>query len=108
MGDAAGQTPAAIRRLLRRCLAKDPPATAADTGDVRLELEEAQTPPSADAWHRSLSAGPGESTRPILAVAALAVGAAPAACPCGAQHVGGVACGPLRHHEFSRRTTHAE
>jgi Tol biopolymer transport system component len=38
-------TPAALRRLLRRCLAKDPRERLHDIADARLELDEAQTGP---------------------------------------------------------------
>ena len=54
-------TPSAIRRLLRRCLQKEPKKRLRDIGDVRLELEDPQsdTPASADARpgrpHRGLS-----------------------------------------------------
>jgi serine/threonine protein kinase len=39
-------TPAAIERLLRRCLQKDRRHRLADAGDARLEIEEAQSSPS--------------------------------------------------------------
>ena len=35
------QTPASIRRLLQRCLEKDPKRRLRDIGDARLEIEEA-------------------------------------------------------------------
>jgi serine/threonine-protein kinase len=38
-------TPPAIRRLLRRCLAKDPRRRLSDAADARLELDEALEPP---------------------------------------------------------------
>jgi serine/threonine protein kinase/Tol biopolymer transport system component len=41
-------TPAAIRRLLRRCLEKDRRRRLADIADARLEIEEALLAPSAD------------------------------------------------------------
>jgi serine/threonine protein kinase len=37
------ETPAAIRRLLRRCLTKDRARRLADIGDARLDLDDAQT-----------------------------------------------------------------
>ena len=40
-------TPAAIRRLLARCLAKDPRERLHDIADARLEIDEAQREPSA-------------------------------------------------------------
>src|SRR5262245_31528811 len=39
-------TPLPIRRLLRRCLQKDPKKRLADIGDARLEIEEALAGPS--------------------------------------------------------------
>jgi Tol biopolymer transport system component len=36
-------TPAGVRRLLRRCLAKDPKQRLRDVGDARIELDEAST-----------------------------------------------------------------
>ena len=55
-------TPAAIRRLLRRCLATDPVKRLRDIGDARLELEEAEIQPGLEApavqtpptWRRAL------------------------------------------------------
>src|SRR5262249_38184819 len=41
-------TPAPIRRLLRRCLEKDRRKRIRDAGDVRLEIEDALTAPSGD------------------------------------------------------------
>jgi Tol biopolymer transport system component len=43
------KTPAPIRRLLRRCLEKDWKRRMADTGDARLEIDEAFTGPSDEA-----------------------------------------------------------
>ena len=42
------ETPAAIRRLLRRCLAKDVAARLRDIGDARLEIVEALVPEADD------------------------------------------------------------
>jgi Tol biopolymer transport system component len=42
-------TPASIRRLLRRCLEKDRKRRIADASDARLEIEDALTPSAADA-----------------------------------------------------------
>jgi Tol biopolymer transport system component len=39
-------TPESVRRLLRRCLSKDPARRLRDAGDARLELEEAAEPSS--------------------------------------------------------------
>jgi eukaryotic-like serine/threonine-protein kinase len=62
-------TPAALRRLLRRCLEKDPKHRLAAIADARLELDEAARPPSADDVG-ALVAGPRRPT------AMLAVGGA--------------------------------
>src|SRR5262245_29257316 len=42
-------TPAAIRRVLRRCLEKDGKRRLSDISDARIEIDEALTTPSADA-----------------------------------------------------------
>ena len=52
-------TPAAIRRLLRRCLEKDRKRRIADAADVRLEIEEAMVYPLAG----DASTAPGPSPR---------------------------------------------
>ncbi|HSE62469.1 MAG TPA: protein kinase [Thermoanaerobaculia bacterium] len=44
-----GETPAAARRLLRRCLEKDRKARLRDIGDARLEIQEALTSPASEA-----------------------------------------------------------
>ncbi len=62
-------TPAALRRLLRRCLEKDPKHRLAAIADARLDLDEAARPPSPDDV-RALAATPRRST------AMLAVGGA--------------------------------
>jgi serine/threonine-protein kinase len=57
-----GTTPTAVRRLLRRCLAKDPRQRLRDIGDARLELDEAHIRPDVEgpsapvtpAWRRGL------------------------------------------------------
>jgi serine/threonine protein kinase len=49
------ETPADIRRLLRRCLEKDRTRRLADAADARLELDEAQSQPRPDS--RSIPAG---------------------------------------------------
>lgn len=48
------QTPAGIRRLIRRCLEKDPKRRLRDIGDARLEIEEALNQPEARPPHRSV------------------------------------------------------
>ena len=62
-------TPAALRRLLRRCLEKNPKHRLAAIADARLDLDEAARPQSADDV-RALAATPRRST------AMLAVGGA--------------------------------
>ena len=62
-GQLPGRTPASIRRLLRRCLAKDPKHRLQHIGDARLEITEALETPVVEAftdaapvasrwWHR--------------------------------------------------------
>jgi serine/threonine protein kinase len=51
-------TPAAIRRLLRRCLEKDRRRRLSDAADVRLEIDDALTPPSGDANLETLTSLP--------------------------------------------------
>ena len=63
-------TPAAIRRLLRRCLTKDPRERLTDIGVARLEIRDALTPPFADADQPALP--PGRPRLPWI-VAALSV-----------------------------------
>jgi serine/threonine protein kinase len=64
-------TPASVRRLLRRCLEKDPRRRLADIRDARLELDEAGTDsidaprPSRPAWRERLA-------RSVAAVAIVA------------------------------------
>ena len=48
LGLLPANTPASIRRLLRRCLDKDRKCRMADASDARLEIEEALTPASTD------------------------------------------------------------
>ena len=64
------------RDLLRRCLRKDPRRRFHDVADARIELEEAQTEPNADARAMSISVGRGERLLWMSAVALLAVIAA--------------------------------
>jgi hypothetical protein len=47
-----GGTPAAIRRLLRRCLEKNPAQRLRDVGDARLEIEDALAPAAAEVGGR--------------------------------------------------------
>jgi serine/threonine protein kinase len=41
-----GDTPEGIRRLMRRCLKKDPKERIQDIGDARIEIDEVQTAPA--------------------------------------------------------------
>ena len=81
-------TPAALRRLLRRCLEKDRRRRLSDAADARLEIDEALNTPSADAGAAASSSVVSRNTsrRLIAAVAgvALLVGAALAALTLGA------------------------
>jgi WD40 repeat protein len=66
-------TPASIRRLLRRCLEKDRSQRLADAADARLEIDEALTVPTAD----ELSAGALRAPRSAVSlVIASALGSA--------------------------------
>ena len=47
-GKVPADTPVAIRRVLRRCLEKDPKRRVRDAGDVRLEIDDALTAPRAE------------------------------------------------------------
>jgi Tol biopolymer transport system component len=68
-------TPAPIRRLLRRCLEKDRTRRLADAADARLEIEDAATMPASDAVATSEAASRVGWTRlAMVAAAALLVG----------------------------------
>jgi len=58
------ETPAAVRRLLRRCLTKDPTKRLQHIGDARLELEDLVADPAGDALPRA-------ATRPGARIAYL-------------------------------------
>ena len=64
------ETPAAIRRLLRRCLAKDPKERLTDIGVARLEIRDALTEPISDAHE---SAAPRRMSQLPWIVAALSI-----------------------------------
>ena len=51
-GALPADTPAAIRRLLRRCLVKDQRARLPDIGSARLDIDEARTEPPSDCRFR--------------------------------------------------------
>jgi eukaryotic-like serine/threonine-protein kinase len=64
------ETPAAIRRLLRRCLAKDPKERLTDIGVARLEIRDALTEPFSDSHE---SAAPRRMSQLPWIVAALSI-----------------------------------
>ena len=63
-------TPAPIRRLLRRCLEKDRKKRLADAADARLEIEDVLAMPVADRWPAGATTGP---VRRLVPVATLSV-----------------------------------
>ena len=65
-----GDTPASIRRLLRRCLQKDRKRRLADAADVRLEIEAAQSPDTDDG---GIVAAPQHARRLAVPVGATAI-----------------------------------
>jgi hypothetical protein len=67
------ETPASIRRLLRRCLAKDPSERLRDIADARLEIEDALSPSSREAPAPSRIEAPAASRRIMLGLVALAL-----------------------------------
>lgn len=60
--DLPEKTPAAIKRLIRRCLVKDPKQRLRDVGDARIAIEETLARTAADAGADVLGAGIAEST----------------------------------------------
>ena len=69
------KTPAALRRLIRRCLEKDPRHRLRDIGDARVALEEIQSGRSEEPA-AAIAAAPGAGRRPLLLAGATAAGAA--------------------------------
>lgn len=65
-------TPTGLRRLLRRCLEKDPERRLRDASDVRIELDDAQKRPRARGPRRARPASP--ALRPRLTQLTLARG----------------------------------
>ena len=63
-------TPGAVRRVLRRCLEKDPGRRFHDIADVRIEIEEAADPPDSEAV--AAAAGAGRPQRLVILVAGAA------------------------------------
>ena len=98
-------TPAPVRQLLRRCLAKDPKQRLRDIGDVRIELdaidEGRQETPGAASTPRAPAAGVTKKWLPWIAVVALAAGlvvrevSRPAV----------IQDNPLEHAQFDKLTT---
>jgi hypothetical protein len=71
-----GETPPAIRRLLRRCLEKDRKRRIADASDVRLDIEEAMLRTSSGAEPAPIGAVSTPPRRSTWTTAALALSAA--------------------------------
>jgi serine/threonine-protein kinase len=69
-GALPGDTPASVRRLLRRCLQKDRKRRLADAADARLEIEAAQSP---DADDGRVLAVPQQARRLAVPVVATAI-----------------------------------
>ena len=69
------ETPPAIRRLLRRCLEKDPYDRVQHIGDARIEIRHALEHPSDDLYGEVATASPARWQRalPLLAAALIAV-----------------------------------
>src|SRR4030095_3874475 len=67
-GALPATTPAALRRLLRRCLEKDRTRRLSDAADARLEIEEAMNSPmdAAAEAGRDVSASPASAWRRLL------------------------------------------
>src|SRR5262249_4467818 len=65
------ETPRAVRRLLRRCLAKDPQHRLRDIGDARLEIDESIASPQANLH----TATRGTRTSPVWIVAVVVLAA---------------------------------
>ena len=68
------ETPASIRRLLRRCLEKDRKRRLSDAADARLEIEEALTTPMFETSAAPAPSQGGWRRGALIAAAALAVG----------------------------------
>jgi serine/threonine-protein kinase len=65
-------TPAPLRRLLRRCLEKDPRRRMRDIGDARLELDEARSAPASEETRASVPAAPQRPAWRVAGAAAVA------------------------------------
>ena len=71
-------TPAAVRRLLHRCLQKDPAKRLRDMGDVGLELDEAVAGAADEAVRTAVAAAPTRPAATAIAAAVVALVAAAA------------------------------
>jgi hypothetical protein len=67
------ETPTSIRRLVRRCLAKDPSERLRDIADARLEIEDALSTSPREAITQPPAAASGSSRRVALALGAVAL-----------------------------------
>ncbi len=76
----SGDTPPALSKLLRRCLAKDRSRRSRDIGDVTLDLDEALSAPVEETVETAAIAQPAVWQRPVPA-AAMALGADARATP---------------------------
>jgi hypothetical protein len=83
------ETPDSIRRLLRRCLAKDPSERLRDIADTRLEIEDALSASFVAAATPARTSAPPESRRVMLGLFALAVVGAGVIAAVGARWLGG-------------------
>jgi eukaryotic-like serine/threonine-protein kinase len=77
-GALPGRTPESIRRLLTRCLQRDPERRLADIGDARFDLDEASIradPIRGDAWGHRSGVIAGVALATVAAVAAATIAA---------------------------------
>ena len=72
-GSLPAETPPRLRRLLERCLRKDPRRRLQAIGDARIELEECLAEPDAPAGAAAVPATVAPAPRPLLPWAAAAV-----------------------------------
>jgi eukaryotic-like serine/threonine-protein kinase len=93
-GALPADTPASIRRLLRRCLEKDPRKRLSAMADARLEIDErepslasAAVPAAPPRWTSTLSLTAGVAIVAVLATVAMMKAIAPPSAPAGATEV---------------------
>jgi serine/threonine protein kinase len=72
-GRLPAETPESVRRVLRRCLRKDPARRYHDIADVRLELEDVQHEPQPAATHGAVATSSSKKHRERIAWAAFAL-----------------------------------